>query len=385
MQSRTGAADASFAALDRRLDEAIAERTFPGVAVAFGAVGHPPIVRCRGRIGYEADAPPVRRSTRYDLASMSKPVATAMLVLRRVVEGRFDLDEPLEASLRSFGRAGKGSITWRHALLHAAGLAPTPSLDRARGRSRAELVELILAQSAVRAPGIRSEYSCDGYIVMGLALEAQAGRTLAELWRDERRSLGLARTGYLPSAEFGPDDIAPTEVRHPIDGIPCAGEVDDPLCRALGGVAGNAGIFASVDDMVALARTWLGDPTVPGTLRIPRALIEAATRPADPARTGSRALVWDTRSETGYTVAGTTLGARSFGHTGNTGTSMWMDPDLGFYVVLMSNAVHPVRDARRGYVWLRPQVTDLAFHAWRASVTPTGAVDSPAPPPPGGR
>jgi CubicO group peptidase (beta-lactamase class C family) len=356
----------ALAALEARLDAAIADWTFPGAAVAFGGVGEAPVVRCRGRIGYAPEAPPVRRTTLYDLASMTKPVSTAPIVLRRAAQGRLDLDEPIAVSLPAFGRCGKGSVTWRHALLHAAALAPTPTFDRLRGASRADVVEAILRQPLRAEPGTRAEYSCDGYVAMGLALEAREGRTLDDLSRELMGVLGLPTARYRPGSGAAPAEVAPTEVVHPVYGAKGAGEVDDPISRALGGVSGNAGVFASLDDVVALARAWLRDPAAPGVVPLPPDLFEAATRPADPARTDTRALVWDTRSPKGYTLAGTTLGTRSFGHSGNTGTSVWMDPDAGFYVVLLTNAVHPVRDARRGYVWLRPEITDLAWRAWRA-------------------
>ena len=357
--------EAALAALVRRIDAAIEDRSFPGAAVAFGGVGLPSVVVCRGRIGYGSDAPPVTSTTLYDLASMTKPVSTAYLVLRAAAEGRVDLDEPIAAALPGFGRAGKDTITWRHALLHAAALAPTPSFDRLRGATGEEVLDLILGQSPRAAPGTRAEYSCDGYVAMGLALEAREGRPLDILSREAMNSLGLPTARYLP-LQSGGGEIAPTEDVHAVYGRKAAGEVDNPIARALGGVAGNAGLFGSLEDMVALARAWLGDPLAPGAGRLPASLVSAATRPADPERTDTRALVWDTRSPTGYTVAGTTLGPTSFGHTGNTGTSIWMDPESRFYVVLMSNAVHPSRDARRGYLWLRPEVTDLAWHAWRA-------------------
>jgi CubicO group peptidase (beta-lactamase class C family) len=365
----TGTSDAlprGLAALDRRIDAAIADRVFPGAAVAFGAVGEAAVVRCRGRIGYGPDDPPVRSTTLYDLASMTKPVSTAVLVLRRAGEGRLDLDEPIAVSLPAFGRAGKDRVTWRHALLHAAALAPTPSFDRLRGASRDAVLEAVLAQPLRGEPGARSEYSCDGYVAMGLALEAREGRPLEALSHEVTRALGLSTAAWRPGPGVPGAEVAPTEVVHAVYGPKGPGEVDDPISRALGGVAGNAGLFASLEDMVRLARAWLGDPSAPGSVPLPADLRSAATRAADPARTDTRALVWDTRSPAGYTVAGRSLGARSFGHTGNTGTSIWMDPDAGFYVVLMSNAVHPSRDARRGYVWLRPEVTDLAWDAWTA-------------------
>ncbi len=133
----------------------------------------------------------------------------------------------------------------------------------------------------------------------------------------------------------------------------------EPLARSLGDVAGNAGLFASIEDVARFARAWLGHVTEGARPLFDPRVARRFQRVIDPERLETRALAWDTRSPSGYTVAGRAFGPQSFGHTGATGCSLWMDPDEGIWVALLSNAIHG-RDGRRRYVHVRPRVSELA-------------------------
>ncbi len=353
--------------LDRYLEAAIRAKAFPGAAVAFGRADEKTIVRCYGHLTYAGDRPVTPR-TRYDVLCLTKPFGVGALLARLAAEHGFDLHAPVADTLPAFGTAGKSRISWVHLLAHAGGLAPSRSYERLRGRTRDEVVAGILAQPPRFEPGTRFEYSCDGFVVLGLALERLAQKPLDVLVAERVLvPLSMSRAGYArPDAPFV-GDVAPTEYAATDDGRTLHGRVCEPLARALGDVAGNTGLFACIDDVARFARAWLGH--APGAVPLfDPAITSWFQRPVDPIRLGTTGLAWDTRSPEGYTVAGRALGPRSFGHTGASGCSLWMDPDDGTWVALLTNAIH--RDGgRRRYLHVRPWVSEMAAAILRAPST----------------
>jgi CubicO group peptidase (beta-lactamase class C family) len=347
------------------MEAAIRTRVFPGAAVAFGRADDEPFVRCYGHLAYGA-AEPVTPQTRYDLLCLSKPLGVGALLALAVARGDLDLDAPVAATLPRFAAGGKAGISWRHLLSHAGGLAPSHSYERLVGATRDEVIDQVLSGPPRCTPGTHYAYSCDGFVVMGLALERHMGCALDDLVGQRVLApLGMRRTGYGRAAMPLRGNVAPMQHYRSPRPQKVVGEVCEPLASALGGVAGNAGLFASVNDVGRFARAWLGHAPPGSRPLFDPAVTACFQRPADPERLGTTGLAWDTRSPSGYTVAGRAFGPRSFGHTGAGGCSLWIDPGARTWVALLSNALYET-DGRRRYVWVRPRVTEIAHRILEA-------------------
>lgn len=279
-----------------------------------------------GRLTYDADARPVTAATIYDLASLTKVVATTTMAMILVDEGRLDLDRPV-----------REGVTVRHLLTHSSGLpALAPFFKEIRGKDA--YVERIQAMDLEYPPGSRSVYSDPGIILLGAVLEQVAGEPLeAFIQRRVLGPLGMKDTMFLPLPRLLPR-IAPTEV-DPWRGRLVHGEVHDENAFAMGGIAPHAGLFGTAGDLSRFAQMMLDGGT--GGM-VSRETIELFTRKAGIPES-DRALGWDTKSAEGSS-AGTLLSPSSFGHTGFTGTSIWIDPERRIYVILLTNRVHPTRE-----------------------------------------
>ena len=357
-------------AVDGTVRAAVAARAFPGAVLAVGRDGALVHLRAFGRLAYDASAPAVATDTIYDLASLTKVVVTTTLSMILVDEGKLDLDTRVHAFFPAFSGPAKERVTVRHLLTHSGGLQWwAPLYKEVQGKG--PYLERIVAMDLAYEPGAKSVYSDLGIILLGDILERVGGAPFEDLAR--RRvlgPLGMKDTGYRPAAALL-ERIAPTE-DDPWRGRVVRGEVHDENAVALGGVAPHAGLFSTAPDLAHLAQMLLDGGSFGGRRIVSRATVELFTERAGvPA--SSRALGWDTptdesaqRSSTpgepGYTSAGTLLSARSFGHTGFAGTSMWMDPERELYVILLTNRVHPTRDNNqiRG---VRAQVADAAVRA----------------------
>jgi uncharacterized protein YbbC (DUF1343 family)/CubicO group peptidase (beta-lactamase class C family) len=272
--------------------------------------------------------------TVFDLASLTKPLATASSVMVLVDRGAVALDEPVARYVPEFGRAGKGSITVRQLLLHVGGLvADNPMSDYAAGRD--EALRKILEAPARWPAGERLVYSDVGYIVLAELVRRVAGQDVAAFAHENVFApLGMAETTFMPPEGLR-DRAAPTEMR---DGGWMQGEVHDPRAFALGGVAGHAGLFSTARDLTRFARAWLAKTDLPPRVVGP-ATFDAFLAPHD-VPGGVRALGWDVASP--FTKhRGDGFSRRAFGHGGFTGTSLWVDPEEDLFVVFLSNRVHP--------------------------------------------
>jgi CubicO group peptidase (beta-lactamase class C family) len=263
----------------------------------------------------------------------------------------------------AFRGAGKAEVTIRHLLTHTSGLpAWRPLYVEAPTRAAA----LLLADTTplFTAPGRATVYSDIGAIVLTQAVEAAAGEPLDRLLaRRVFEPLGMTGTRYAPPPEWRAR-IAPTERSH--DGTVIRGIVHDENAWRLGGVSGHAGLFSTAPDLSRFA-SWLldawngrltpGQPGEGGPPFLPAELVRAFTRRQDVVAGSSRAVGWDTPSR--GSSAGTRLSPHAFGHTGFTGTSLWLDPERNLAVILLTNRVHPSRENTRIYR-VRPHVADLA-------------------------
>jgi CubicO group peptidase (beta-lactamase class C family) len=347
-----------FEEVDRLLEDFRERHAFPGGVLAVGHDGALVHLHPFGRLTYDEDAPAVTAATLYDLASLTKVVATTTLAMILVDEGKLDLDRRVQDFLPEFQGPGKDAVTVRHLLSHSSGLPATAPLYR-EARGKAEFVARIEAMDLAYPPGSKSVYSDLGIILLGEILERLVGQPLEVLARERvLEPLGMRDTLFLPPARLRPR-IAPTEF-DPWRGRLIQGEVHDENAYAMGGAAPHAGLFGTAGDLARLAQMLLDGGVLEGRRIVSRETVELFTRRAG-IPDSDRALGWDTKSAEGSS-AGTLFSPRSFGHTGFTGTSIWMDPDRRLYVILLTNRVHPTRENNL-IREARPAVADAVVRA----------------------
>jgi len=339
--------------VDYLLDRFLAQKAFPGGVVAVGRQGKLVHLRPFGRLSYDEDSPPVTAETIYDLASLTKVVATTTMAMILVDEGRLDLDKPVQDFLPGFQGPGKEAVTVRHLLTHSSGVDWwAPLYEELRGK--AAYLERIQAMDLVYEPGTRAKYSDLGLILLGEILERVAGQPLDAFVRERVfEPLGMTDTLFRPGPDRR-DRIAPTE-QDPWRGRMVRGEVHDENAFALGGVAPHAGLFGTAPDLARFVRMILNGGVLEHRRIVSRATVEAFTRRAG-IPDSTRALGWDTKSPEGSS-AGALFSDRSFGHTGFTGTSIWIDPERQLFVILLTNRVHPTRENQL-IRQVRPAVAD---------------------------
>ncbi|MBI2223099.1 MAG: beta-lactamase family protein [Acidobacteria bacterium] len=294
-----------------------------------------------GRLTYDAEAPATADDTFFDLASLTKVLATAPLVMRAVDRGQLRLGDPVRGYLPHWRGTDRDDVTIRDLLAHSSGL--TAYLPFFRDYSgRAEFERAICALPLEYAPRTRSIYSDLGFMLLGFILEDLFGRSLASCFDELARAIATGPIGFNPPAALRPR-TAPTEV-DPWRGRLLAGEVHDENCWALGGAAGHAGLFGTAAAVGTFARTVL-EAFRRDTALARRTTMELFARRTIDVPDSSRALGWDTMLPT--SSCGTKLSARAIGHTGFTGTSLWIDPEQDLYIVLLTNRVHPTRENNR--------------------------------------
>jgi CubicO group peptidase (beta-lactamase class C family) len=348
------------------LDSAVASGAAPGAVLAITRDGER-FVYGSGQLGADEPGSP-GAATIYDLASLTKVVGLVTGVMLAVDDGKLDLDAAVQQYVPAFAGAGKERVSVRMLLAHVSGLPAWRPLFR-EARSRAEVFALVDTTPLSSVPGTVEVYSDLGVIILTQVLETLYHQRLDSLL--QRRlfgPLGMSATGYLPGADQR-DRIAPTEM-DPWRGRMLRGEVQDENAALMDGVSGHAGLFGSAEDLLTFAEwiieEWNGGTGERGNARtrpsivpaFPRPLIQAFTRRQDLIPGSSRALGWDTPSPGGS--AGSRLSPRSFGHTGFTGTSLWIDPERRLAVILLSNRVNPTRNNPR-WAPVRAQVADLVM------------------------
>lgn len=322
--------DAMGAAIDEAVEQAIADRAIPGAVVIVGRRDRVLFRRAYGFREVEPERAPMTLDTVFDLASLTKPVATATSIIVLAERGALSLDDPLAKYVPEC--RGEGAITLRHLLLHVSGLpADTPGDDFAHGRD--EAIRRI-CRTPLRAPtGTRSIYSDVGFVLLGEVVRRVASQDLDAFARAAIFApLGMRDAGFVPSDALK----ARAAWTERVDGEWRAGVVHDPRAFLLGGVAGHAGLFATADDLAVYARMVLGGGQVDGKRVLSARSITAMIAPYD-VPNGIHALGWWVDSR----WRGTGLSPTAVGHTGFTGTSMWIDPDKDLFVVLLTNRVHP--------------------------------------------
>jgi beta-N-acetylhexosaminidase len=338
------------------------DSAFPGAVVAVGRHGRLALLAAVGHYA-QGDPRPVTPSTVYDLASLTKVIGLTTACMILVDEGKLGLDSLVQHYLPEFRGVNKDRVTIRHLLTHSAGLiADLPLYDSTH--SRAQALAFVDTAPLLWEPGTHYTYSDLSAIVLMQVVERITGQGL-DRYLDRRvfGPLGMTATRFVPPAAWR-GGIAPTEVdtffRHRL----LIGEVHDESAARLGGVSGNAGLFSTAPDLARFA-TWLLDARA-GRLTPGRGPgVDAGTiaeflRRQDIPPGSSRALGWDTPSPP--SSAGTRMSEHAFGHTGYTGTSIWLDPEKDLFVILLTNRVNPTRSNLR-ILRVRPRVADLALAA----------------------
>lgn len=370
--------------VDRALDKAIDGSEMPGAVVLASMRREGELLEhasVRGLAVVRPERIPMARETIFDLASLTKVVATTTLLMGLVHEGQVALDDPVAKHLAHFGERDKDRVTIRHLLTHSSGLKPWRAfhealLERERKKGDAILgtpegktwvIESICRSALVHQPGTAAVYGDLDMIVLGALIEAVVGQPLEDACTERVfRPLGLQQTGFTPLA--GAD--APEALRRGIAATEnCSwrgrilwGEVHDPNASAMGGVAGHAGLFAPADDLLrfgqAILDVWHGRSDV-----LPRETLQAFCTRQDLPENSDWALGWDTPSE-GASSTGSHFSRNSIGHLGFTGTSLWIDLDAECVVVMLTNRVHLV--AKKSRFTLRAEIHDLIRDAFNA-------------------
>jgi len=331
----------------RRAGELVASAVGDGgVPGAVAAVGRGPVTLASWVAGWadttQATARPMTAATLFDLASLTKIVATTTAVLALAGGGQLALDDPAARYLPGFTALRDGAVTIRHLLAHASGLPDTRKFYQWCS-SREELLRDLFATSLQAPPGTRVTYSDLGFLALGEVVAGIAGEPLDAAVRDlVTGPLGMTSTRYTPLADTSraaaPNRFAATEPQE--DGTPVSGVVHDENARLMGGVAGHAGLFSAVADLAAFCAWWVSDADVP----VPAALRREAESGQTAGLGGSRGLGW-VRGGDRFDILGDHWPASAVSHTGFTGTSLALDSPSGVWAVLLTNSVHFGRDA----------------------------------------
>jgi CubicO group peptidase (beta-lactamase class C family) len=335
------------------LRAAVADRAFPAAVIEVGTAGDVLWCEAFGRLSYEPDAPPARDDTIFDLASLTKVLSTAPLMMQQVERGAIGLDDAVARFIAAWRGDDRESVTLRDLLAHASGLTAYLPLYRDH-TGRAEFERTIATLPLEYPPRTKSIYSDLGFILLAFILEDLGGASLPERFDTLLRQMGnVERLQFKPPPQWR-RETAPTEVDM-WRGRLLVGEVHDENAWALGGASGHAGLFGTAAAVGAHARHLLQVLSGrTGAFARETLVTFISRRPDIPG--SSRALAWDTMLPT--SSCGTRLSPRSFGHTGFTGTSLWVDPDRAIYIVLLTNRVHPTRTNDR-ITAVRPAVHDL--------------------------
>lgn len=359
-----------FAAIGEAVNRAIAEHKLPGAVVIIGHNGHIVYRRAFGMRSLEPVQEPMTLDTIFDMASLTKPLVTATAVMQLYQDGKLNIDDPVAKYLPEFAENGKGGITIRNLLTHYSGLPPDLPLS-SPWQGKVEGYKLAFAIAPLRPPGVRFQYSDINFIVLGSLVERITGMPLDDYAaRYIIQPLGLKHTRFLPPASWIAS-IAPTQWEHgeaafgvvgsktfPGD-VMLRGVVHDPTSRRMGGVAGHAGLFSDADDVAVYAQNLLDRLAgQPSKFPLSRIVLEKMVAPEQPVTgVALRAFGWDIDSPYS-TNRGGLFPVGSFGHTGFTGTSLWMDPVSDSYIIVLANAVHP--DGPKGITTLRGNIADAA-------------------------
>ena len=324
-----------LAVIDDVVAEGLRDERMPGCVVLVGYRGQIVWLKSYGSRQVKPDVVPMTTDTVFDLASLTKPIATATSIMLLIEDGLVELDAPAAKYIPEFGNTGKEVITIRQLLVHQSGLLPDNSIkDYENGR--ADAFRRIHELDLLAEPGTRFMYSDVGFIVLGEIVERVSGKSLDAFARERIfKPLGMFETGFNPPAELK-QRAAPTQERN---GEWMRGEVHDPRAFRLGGIAGHAGLFSTAENLARYAQMLINKGVL-GEARILKTETCQLMQTSQQVSSGVRTLGWDRR--TGYSSnRGDLFSGSAFGHGGFTGTALWIDPAQEMFVIFLSNRVHP--------------------------------------------
>ncbi len=364
--SAVGMSASRLGTIDRVVRRGMAAGGYPGAAVVVGRKGYAVWQKGFGHLDWSKRAAVSATESIYDLASLTKVIGTTTAVMVLYDEGRIDLDAQVRTYLPEFSGGTKDSVTVRDLLTHRSGLPAGRALWRI-AHSREAARAAALATPLKCPPRACFEYSDIGAMTLAFIVESVSGQRLDE-FLDSRvfAPLGMTNTFFRPSSSLR-DRIAPTEITPP-RGYPLRGEVHDENAYALGGVAGHAGLFSTANDLAVFAQMMLNGGEFGGVRIVSDSTVRLFTRRA----AGWRALGWDTCAGGGS--CGHLMSERAYGHTGFTGTSLWIDPDREMFVIVLTNEVHAPRATDPTAILhdVRADIADIA-----ALAATDGAYDPP--------
>ncbi len=381
----------AFARVDEIVQAGIAAKAAPGAVVLIGRGDQTIYEKAYGTRATVPSTEPMTLDTVFDLASLTKVVATTTAVMTLVEQGRVRLNDPVASLVPGFDRYGKAGITVRHLLTHVSGLRPDVDLHPWTGYDAA--LALAIDEVPTAAPGEQFVYSDINFFLLGDIVSRITGESLDKyLTRVVFGPLGLRDTGFLPAKTLLPR-IAPTERCAEQDAWPCKrpdaaplrGVVHDPTARRMGGVAGHAGLFSTAHDLQRFARMLINGGELDGVRILSPATVARMITPVTlPANAGTRGLGWDI--DTSFSSnRGDLFPIGSYGHTGFTGTSLWIDPASKSYVIFLSSRLHP--DGVGDVSVLRSRIATVAAAvigggvpvSTNLRVNPAGTPSSPKP------
>src|SRR5688500_7460824 len=351
----------TYAKVDQAALAGIRDGLYPGTVVVIGRRDSILYSRGYGHFTWNpASRVPDADSTLWDIASITKVVATASSAMRLVDQGKLDLDARVGRYLPRFSGGLKNQVTVRMLLDHTSGLKSYVPIYKSAGRSRARMTSLLYAQPLVRPPGDSAAYSDLNAMLLGLVIES-ISRTTLDRFADTAvfDPLGMEQTRFRPPARLR-RRIVPSGIWR---GQPVPGDVKDQNAAAFGGVAGHAGVFSTGTDLARFAQAWLRDGMGPRGPWVSSATMRQflTTGP----RSGTRLLGWDSPELNGEepSIFGTLISKSAYGHTGFTGTELWIDPTHDLFLVFLTNrAFDPkARDSLKGLKSVRTELSDAAI------------------------
>jgi CubicO group peptidase (beta-lactamase class C family) len=341
-----------FEPADRAIEAAIADKQCPGAVLCVGRKAGVVYLKAYGNRAVEPAVVPMTDDTVFDMASLTKPIACATSAMLLIERGKLAPGDPVARHVPDYAANGKDAATVEHLLLHRGGVVPDNPLADFQTGSHAEIMKRTLQSRKDYEPGTKFRYSDVGYMALGEVVRVAGGRPLNEFAKDELfKPLGMADSGYLPGDDLKPR-CAPTEKR---DGKWNLGEVHDPRAYYLGGVAGHAGLFSTARDVARYCRMILNGGELDGVRVLKESTVAAMTTPHSlPDGSGVRTYGFDVDTSYSSPRGERFPKGKSFGHTGFTGTSLWIDPVDDVFVILLTNSIHP--DGKGKVIKLRREV-----------------------------
>jgi CubicO group peptidase (beta-lactamase class C family) len=342
------------------VEAALRRRLFPGMELLVARGDQVLLHEAWGHLEVGPDAQPMAPGTVFDIASLTKPVATATALLILLEKGTVGLEEKVVDYFPEFATPEKGGVTLRHLLTHTSGL-PDWMDFYSTTRSQAEALQSLLHVSLQHPTGTVMLYSDLGYLILAELIRRVSEESLTEFFRRHiAHPLRLVHTGFNPLAGELGGPIAPTQYC-PWRKQLLRGVVHDENAFAFGGEGGNAGLFSTATDLHRFARMILGQGELDGARLLASRTVERMISNHNPSRLAPRALGWDLKGEgSGYMSCGELMRPGCIGHTGFTGTSLWMEPETGLIVIALSNRVHMSRDKNQpDMIRFRPRLHNL--------------------------